>query len=57
MNISSLVKGIAVGMAMGAVTYAITNASRSQKRHFKSNTVKAVRSVTKMIDGLGAMFM
>ncbi len=56
MNISSLAKGLAVGMVVGAATYALTNASRSQKRSFKSNTVKAVKSVSKMIDGLGSMF-
>ncbi len=56
MNVSSLAKGLAVGMVVGAATYALTNATRSQKRSFKSNTVKAMKSVSKMIDGLGAMF-
>ena len=57
MNISSLLKGVAVGMVMGAATYAVTNATRSQKKHFKSNTVKAIKSVSQMMDGLGSMFM
>ncbi len=56
MNVSSLLKGVAVGMVMGAATYAVTNASRSQKKQFKTNTVKAVKSVSKMMDGLGSMF-
>lgn len=57
MNISSLCKGIAVGMVVGAATYAVTNASRLKKHRMKSSTIKAVRSVSNMLDGLGSMFM
>ncbi len=57
MNISSLAKGVAVGMTAGVVTYALTNATSSEKRRFKSNTMKAVRSVGSMMDILGGMFM
>ena len=57
MNISSLAKGMAVGMAAGVVTYALTNAPGSEKRRFKSSTMKAVRSVGSMMDILGGMFM
>lgn len=56
MNVSSLVKGAAVGMAAGVVTYALTNATSGEKRRFKSNTMKAMRSVGSMMDILGAMF-
>ncbi len=57
MNVSSLCKGVAVGMTAGVVTYALTNATKSEKRRFKSNTVKAMRSVGSMMDILGGMFM
>lgn len=57
MNVSSIAKGVAVGMTAGVVTYAIANATSSEKRRFKSNTMKAVRSVGSMMDILGGMFM
>lgn len=56
MNISSLAKGLAVGMAVGAVTYAVTNASRMQKRRMKMQTIRAVKSVSNALEGLGSMF-
>ncbi len=57
MNVSSLAKGVAVGMAAGVVTYALTNATKTEKRRLKSNSVKAMRSVGTMMDILGGMFM
>lgn len=57
MNISSLCKGVAVGMTAGVVTYALTNATGSEKRRFKSSTMKAMRSVGTMVDILGSMFI
>ena len=54
-NISSIC--MAVGMAAGVVTYALTNATKNEKRRFKSNTMKAMHSVGNMMDILGAMFM
>ncbi len=57
MNVSSICKGVAVGMAAGIATYALTNATKSEKRRFKSNTVKAMHSVGNMMDILGGMFM
>ncbi len=56
-NVSSVCKGVAVGMAAGVVTYALTNATKNEKRRFKSNTMKAMHSVGNMMDILGAMFM
>ena len=56
MNITSLCKGIAVGVVTGAAVYAVTNATKSEKRHFKSDTIRAVRSVSSMLEGLGSMF-
>lgn len=56
-NVSSIAKGVAVGMTAGIVTYALTNATKSEKRRFKNNTVKAMRSVGSMMDILGGMFM
>ena len=35
-NISSLAKGITIGMAVGAATYALTNATKKDKRMLKS---------------------
>lgn len=57
MNIPSLCKGIAIGVVTGAAVYAVTNASKAEKKHLKSDTVKAVRSVSAMLEGLGSMFM
>ncbi len=57
MNIPSLAKGLALGVAVGAVTYAVTNASRLKRYQMKCKTMKAVRSVSDMVDGLGRMFM
>ncbi len=56
MNIPSLCKGIAVGVVTGAAVYAVTNATKSNKRMVKSNAMKAVRSVSSMLEGLGCMF-
>lgn len=57
MNIPSLCKGVAIGVVTGAAVYAVTNASKADKRHLKTDTVKAVRSISSMIEGLGSMFM
>lgn len=57
MNIPSLCKGVAIGVVTGAAVYAVTNATKSEKRHLKSDTIRAVRSVSSMLEGLGSMFM
>ncbi len=57
MSIPSLCKGIAVGVVVGAATYAVTNATKSEKRHLKTDTMKAVRSISSMLEGIGSMFM
>ena len=57
MNNTSLCKGIAVGVVTGAAVYAVTNATKAEKRHLKSDTIRAVRSVSSMLEGLGSMFM
>lgn len=56
MNIPSLCKGIAVGVVTGAAVYAVSNATKAEKKHLKSDTIKAVRSISSMLDGLGSMF-
>ncbi len=56
MNIPSLCKEIAVGVVTGTAVYAVTNATKSNKRMVKSNAMKAVRSVSSMLEGLGCMF-
>ncbi len=55
-NVSSIAKGVAVGMTAGIVTYAVSNATGAEKRRFKSSTMKAVRSVGSMMDIIGGMF-
>ena len=57
MNIPSLCKGITIGVLAGAAVYAVTNASRADKRHLKTDMIRAVRSVSSMLEGLGSMFV
>ena len=57
MNIPSLCKGITIGVLAGAAVYAVTNASRGDKRHLKTDMIRAVRSVSSMLEGLGSMFV
>lgn len=40
MNKGSIMKGVSVGLTAGAVVYAISSASRSDKRRLKSRTGK-----------------
>ncbi len=55
-NISSLAKGITIGMAVGAATYALTNATKKDKRMLKSNTGKAIKAIGEVFEDFGTMF-
>ncbi|MFT3951097.1 MAG: hypothetical protein QM689_03970 [Oscillospiraceae bacterium] len=55
MSFSSIVKGVSVGIAAGAATYAIANASGKSKRKVKSGTGRAIKAVGDVIEGLGFM--
>ena len=57
MNIPSLCKGITIGIVTGAAVYAVSNATRAERRHLKSSTIRAVRSICSMLEGLGSMFV
>ncbi|HIV10500.1 MAG TPA: hypothetical protein IAD28_02245 [Candidatus Faeciplasma avium] len=57
MNIPSLCKGITIGIVTGAAVYAVSNATRAERRHLKSSTIRAVRSISSMLEGLGSMFV
>lgn len=55
MNKGSIVKGVSMGLAVGAVTYAISSASRGDKRRLKSRTGKAIRAIGDVMDGISMM--
>lgn len=55
MNTGSLVKGISVGLTVGAVTYAIASASNGEKRKLKSRTGKAIRAIGDVMEGISSM--
>ena len=57
MNIPSLCKGITIGIVTGAAVYAVSNATRAERRHLKSSTIRAVRSISSMLEGFGSMFV
>ena len=57
MNIPSLCKGITIGIVTGAAVYAVSNATRAERRHLKSSTIRAVRSISSMLERLGSMFV
>lgn len=49
---SSIVKSMAFGVTVGAITYAVSSTSGKQKRKMKSTTGKAIKAVGSAIDGL-----
>ncbi|NLZ45827.1 MAG: hypothetical protein GX896_03960 [Clostridiales bacterium] len=56
MNMSAITKGIAMGVAVGAVTYTVSNATKHQKKKMKSSTGKAIKAVGDMVQGISYMF-
>ena len=55
MNMGSFVKGMGVGVTMGAITYAVTNTSSKQKKRMKRSANRAIRTVANVMDGISFM--
>lgn len=55
MNTSSLVKGVSVGLTTGAIVYAISSASKRDKKMLKSRTGKAIHAISGVMDGISSM--
>lgn len=51
MNMCSLIKGMAIGVTVGAITYAVTSTSSKQKKRMKRTAGKALRALGSAIDG------
>lgn len=56
MNISSLAKGLSIGMAVGAAAYALSNATKKDRRCLKSNAGKAIKAIGEVFEDFGTMF-
>lgn len=52
---NSIVKSMALGVTVGAITYAVTSTSGKQKRKIKSTTGKAIKAIGSAIDGISYM--
>ena len=55
-NFSSLAKGVTIGVAVGAAAYALSNATKKDKRMLKSNTGKAIEAIGEVFEDFGTMF-
>ena len=55
MNTTSLVKGISAGFTAGAVVYAISCATKREKRMLKSRTGKAVKAIGDVMEGISSI--
>lgn len=55
MKMSSLMKGVSMGIATGVMTYTIANATSRQKNKIKRSTGKAFKAVGEVIDGVSNM--
>ncbi len=55
MSFSALTKGITVGIAAGAATYALVNAGSKSRKKVKNSAGKAMKAVGDVIEGLGFM--
>ncbi len=55
MSITSIAKGVTVGIAAGAVAYAFANASAKEKRRMKSNAGRAIHAIGDMVEGFNMM--
>ena len=53
MSISSLAKGISVGLTAGAIAFAVANASSKEKRDLKKNAGRALRAIGDIVEGVG----
>ncbi len=55
MKISSIAKGVSVGLTAGAITYAVANATSREKRRLKSNAGRALHAIGDMVEGINMM--
>ncbi len=55
MKVGSIAKGVSVGLAAGAITYAVANATSKEKRRFKSNAGRALHAIGDMVEGINMM--
>ncbi len=55
-KITSLAKGVSVGMVVGAATYALCCASSKDKRKLKSGAGKAMKAIGSMVEDFSNMF-
>ena len=55
MNTASLVKGISAGLTAGAVVYAVSCATKREKKMLKSRTGKAVKALGDVMDGISSI--
>ena len=53
MSISSLAKGISVGLTAGAIAFAVANATSKEKRNLKKNAGRALRAIGDIVEGVG----
>ena len=49
------IKGMSIGVTVGAITYAMTTTSSNQKKRMKKNANKAVKIVGSVLDGISFM--
>ncbi len=50
MQLQALAKGMAVGVAAGAVGYLVSNATAGEKSRLKRRTIRAVRAIGAVMD-------
>lgn len=55
MSMGPLVKGMAAGITVGAITYAMTNTSSKQKRKLKRSACKMIGKACSVVDGICCM--
>lgn len=51
----SCLKGIAMGVTVGAITYAVSSCSCRSKKKMKKNTGKAIKAIGSVVDGISYM--
>lgn len=55
MSMGTFIKGMTLGVTVGALTYAVTSTSSKQKRRMKRTANKAIKTVGSVIDGITCM--
>lgn len=56
LKLSSVMKGVSMGITAGIMTYTIANATSRQKNKIKRSTGKAIKAMGEMIDGVTTIF-